>query len=48
MNFSLYIDIGLTYFHILVLQEYWVLIESRIPFKLKEAMRAVVYSRTFH
>ena len=32
-NFSLYIDIVLIFFHILVLQEYWVLTESRISFK---------------
>ena len=32
-NFSLCIDIVLIYFHILVLQKFWVLTESRIPLK---------------
>ena len=30
-NFSPYIDIVLIFFHILVLQENWVLMKSRIP-----------------
>ena len=34
VNFSPYIDIVLAFFHILVLQEYWVWMESRIQLKL--------------
>ena len=34
LDFSQCIDIVLILFHILVLQEYWVLTESRIPLKL--------------
>ena len=33
-RFEGYINIVLIFFHVLVLQEYWVLTESRIPLKL--------------
>ena len=33
LNFSPCIDTELIFFHMLVLQEYWVLTESRIPLK---------------
>ena len=33
LNFSQCIDIMLIFLHILVLQEYWVLTETRIPLK---------------
>ena len=47
---DLYIaDIVLIFFYILVLQEYWVLAEIRIPLKLVlEGMRIVALSITSH
>ena len=44
-----YVDIVLIFFHILVLQEYWVLAESRIPLKpVVGGVRVVALSISFH
>ena len=49
LNFSPYIDIVLIFFHILVLQEYWVLTESRIPLKpVLGDVRIVAFSISSH
>ena len=49
-NLSPCIDILLIFFHILILQEYWVLMESRIPFKLfvLRGVRVVALSISSH
>ena len=48
-RFEGYIDIVLIFFHVLVLQEYWVLTESRIPLKLVlECVRIVALSSSSH
>ena len=49
MSFSPYIDIVMILFHILVLDEYWILKESRIPLKpVLGGVRIVALSITSH